>query len=406
MSRAPLDGGQGSRILASVPDRATTVLMRFSRLVADGAARDEIVPLLADTAVELAEADAAVVLLLDDDGDARVKASRGAPAAVDALVVEPETIGPELGAAVRKACGDEFAVARVRALATGGSLVGAVVILYRDATREVEEHLEVANAIVELAAVAMHNAARVEELRKAHATLRASQAAILRTEKLTALGQMAAGVAHDLKNILNPISLHLQVLKRAAARGQADTVKEGIEEMQQIVKRGVETVERMRDFSRQTPEVKLETVDVDRLVREAADLAKPRMASRKGCLNTIVLELGGPKAIQARSAEVLSALVNLVVNAIDAMPDGGTITVRTRAERDGTVIEIADDGPGMSPDVEKRVFEPFFTTKGDAGTGLGLAMVYACVQRHGGSVSLVTSPGHGTTFTLWFPAKT
>jgi signal transduction histidine kinase len=347
-----------------------------------------------------------VVLRVDDDGEARVAASKGVPSAMDGFSVEAEAIGSEIGERIRRACGAEFARAYVRAMASGGGLFGALVLLYRDAAVIDDERVELANGFVDLVATTLYKAARVEELRRAYDELRTSQDALLRTEKLRALGQMAAGVTHDLKNILNPISLHLQVLERAMKRGDHDGVREGIEEARGVVRRGVETVERLRDFSRQTPETKLESVDVNHIAREAGDLAKPRMASRKGRMNTIRQEHGNPPPISARTGEVVSAIVNLVVNAIDAMPDGGTITIRTRAERDGAIIEIADDGPGMSPEIEKRVFEPFFTTKGEAGTGLGLAMVYACVQRHGGAIALVTAPGKGTTFTLWFPAGT
>jgi signal transduction histidine kinase len=99
----------------------------------------------------------------------------------------------------------------------------------------------------------------------------------------------------------------------------------------------------------------------------------------------------------------VNALVNLIANAIDAMPAGGTITLRSGEGDGGAWVSVADDGPGMPPEVERRVFEPFFTTKGEAGTGLGLAMVQATMRRHGGTVKLVTEPGQGTTFTLWFP---
>jgi signal transduction histidine kinase len=101
--------------------------------------------------------------------------------------------------------------------------------------------------------------------------------------------------------------------------------------------------------------------------------------------------------------EVLSAVVNLVVNAIDAMPEGGIVKVSTGARDEGVAVTVADNGPGMSPEVQARVFEPFFTTKGAEGTGLGLAMVFATMQRHSGAVSLETSPGNGARFTLWFP---
>jgi len=110
--------------------------------------------------------------------------------------------------------------------------------------------------------------------------------------------------------------------------------------------------------------------------------------------------------VMAVSSEILTALVNLIVNAIDAMNESGsTITLRSGEERAGSWIEVCDDGPGMPPEIANRVFEPFFTTKGaEEGTGLGLAMVYATVQRHGGSVTLDTAPGAGTRFRISLPA--
>jgi signal transduction histidine kinase len=254
---------------------------------------------------------------------------------------------------------------------------------------------------------------RIEQ-RAMREELRASQDTLARTAKLRALGQMAAGISHDLKNILNPISLHLQLLKRAVARGAADEARESIVEMDQILKRGVQTIERLRDFSRQTPESRAELVDVNQLAHEAIEIARTRMASRPYRSLSIREQLGAPPQVMARSGDVVSAVVNLVVNAIDALcqppPAGsldeageGIITIRTGESRGGAWIEVADNGPGMALEVEQRVFDPFFTTKGDDGTGLGLAMVYACVHRQGGSVALETGPGRGAKFTLWFP---
>jgi signal transduction histidine kinase len=96
--------------------------------------------------------------------------------------------------------------------------------------------------------------------------------------------------------------------------------------------------------------------------------------------------------------------LNLLVNAIDAMPKGGHIVVRTSLDQAGALLEVTDDGPGIPQEVADHVFEPFFTTKGDAGTGLGLAMVTSCAERYGGRVLLRTAPGEGTTVGLWFPA--
>lgn len=232
--------------------------------------------------------------------------------------------------------------------------------------------------------------------------LRASEAALLQSLKLRALGQMAAGVAHDLRNILHPLALNLQLGERMLDHGNHAGVREVLAEARQIVARGVQTVERLRDYGRQDPEGAAEPVDLDALALEALDIARPRLTTtRRAC--RVSTELGrGPVAL-AQASEIVNALVNLVVNAIDAMPDGGTVTLRSGHGDDGGWVEVQDDGPGMPPEVRARVFEPFFTTKGDGGTGLGLAMVYACMQRHGGRVTLETEVGRGTTFRLWFP---
>jgi signal transduction histidine kinase len=233
---------------------------------------------------------------------------------------------------------------------------------------------------------------------------RRAEDALGRTEKLRALGQMAAGVTHDLVNILNPLSLNLQILERAIERGRHHEAQESIAEMMRVLDCGMQTLERLRNYSRQMPEARIEDVDLDRLVHQASQIAKPRMAMRNGKMPYIVEELGAPPWFPGQSGDIVSALVNLIVNAIDALAErGGTITLRT-GQSDGHIwVQVSDDGPGMPPEIERRAFEPFFTTKGDEGTGLGLAMVYACMQRHGGTVKLETAPETGTTFTLSFP---
>jgi signal transduction histidine kinase len=139
------------------------------------------------------------------------------------------------------------------------------------------------------------------------------------------------------------------------------------------------------------------------LAREAVQLAKPGMASTDSRLSRVHENFGNPPTVLGQPSEIVSALLNLLVNAAHAAPDGANITVRTGEKRSGGWVAVADDGPGMSPEVQARVFEPFFTTKGAKGTGLGLAMVYATMNRHQGTVHLETEPGKGATFTLWFP---
>ena len=248
-------------------------------------------------------------------------------------------------------------------------------------------------------------AARRAEQARMREQLRQSEVALARSEKLRALGQMAAGITHDLKNLLAPLWLHLQVLERGLRNGKTEDCKGSVEEMRQILDRGIRTIERLREFSRQSAERRPEQVDLNKVARDSADVARPRMATGRRALCVISQKLGAPPQVLAAADEIVSAVVNLVINAIDALPDGGHIELSTGEERGGAWIQVADDGPGMTPEVEQRVFEPFFSTKGAEGTGLGLAMVYACVMRHGGSIHLTTAPGQGATFRLWFPAQ-
>jgi signal transduction histidine kinase len=381
-------------------------LVRFARLVSDAAKAAEILPLLADALLDHVPcAGVAVVEILPDVG-LSLAVARGLPPAVNALVLDADSIGQELGDQILAASGGTFNAEQTRPLVASGGLFGAVVMLFARSAPATDEGLHLAEGLVDLAAIGLGNAAQLAKLEQSYADLEASQEMLARTEKLRALGQMAAGVSHDLKNILNPLSLHLQFIARALDRDKLPEAKESCAEMRGVLVRGVQTLERLRDYSRQSKESKTELVELDRLAREAAEIARPRSAAVGGRGVKLVQELGTPPPIMAISGEVVSALVNLVVNAIDALAgNGGTVTLRTGERDEGSWVSVEDDGPGMPPDIEKRVFEPFFTTKGTDGTGLGLAMVYACMQRHGGNVSLETGPGKGTKFTLWFPGS-
>jgi signal transduction histidine kinase len=233
---------------------------------------------------------------------------------------------------------------------------------------------------------------------------RRAEDALARTEKLRALGQMAAGVSHDLVNILHPLSLHLQLVERAVNTGRLDDARESIDEMTEVLGCGMQTLERLRNYSPQATGARPESVNLDLLVHQANEIAKHRVVKRIGRVPRIQQELGTPEWFDGHPGDIVSALVNLIVNAIDAMAEcGGTITLRTGQTEKHIWAQVSDDGPGMSPEIQQRVFEPFFTTKGNEGTGLGLAMVHACMERHRGVVKLETAVGKGTTFTLLFP---
>jgi signal transduction histidine kinase len=208
---------------------------------------------------------------------------------------------------------------------------------------------------------------------------------------------MSAGIAHDLKNLLNPLMLYTDYLRDAAS--QRDEILEISERMDRILVRGLETVERLRDFSRQSQEGSdAVPTDLNAMVREAIEISKPRLTGID-----LVLQLGTPPLAVMRPADCVTAIVNLLFNAVDALQGKGRISVRT-GTLDGAWVEVEDDGPGIPPEVQSRILEPFFTTKGDLGTGLGVSIVYAFTQRHGGRLEIDSMPGHGARFRMWFPA--
>jgi PAS domain S-box-containing protein len=225
---------------------------------------------------------------------------------------------------------------------------------------------------------------------------------MMQMDKLRALGQMAAGVAHDLKNILNPIGLQLALLKK---RNPDPEAREIMDQMKGILHHGAQTIDLLRDLASEAPLRKPPPISPDDVAHQAVELCRVR-AMQCPVPVRVVEALGGAPEIRVNAPELLSALVNLMTNALDALPSGGCVTVRSGRTDEGVWVEVEDDGVGMPPEVEARAFEPFFTTKGAGGTGLGLAMVYALASRHDGRVKLATQSGHGTTVRLVFPPAT
>ncbi len=375
-------------------------LVQFSRLVSSATNPAEARPVLAEAAVTHLGVEAAAVLKVEGD-ELVLVASSGLAPAFAGWTISAELFD-ELAERILADSRGAMAHAEVMPLIVSGDLYGALVLLSPRPIGLDPARRELAEAMVDLAAITTARAESYAALERSYADLRESRDALARTERLRVLGQMAAGVSHDVKNILNPLGLQLELLRRRVDRGEVDKARETIETMRDVIKHGVDVVDRLRDFSRQAPEAETEIVDVDRVVATAVELSRPRLGQHKAI--QLEVELRGPPSIHARASELTTAVVNLVVNAMEAMSEsGGTITITTEAADDGARIAVADTGPGMPPDVERRVFEPFFTTKSE-GTGLGLAMIFAFVQRYHGTIALATAPGTGTRFTLWFPA--
>lgn len=378
-----------------------STLIRFARLASEARKEAVLLPALAEVLVSEVGASAVAILQINEQGTAHLVPSPHLPPSLAALDVQSDPLDDELEGPWIARCAASYAAKHTRPLVASEGLFGSVTLFFE---RECEWHqVELAEALIDLSAMALESFAHIRQLSQSHAELRASQERLVRSEKLRALGEMAAGVSHDLKNILNPLSLHLQLAQRRLEQGRSEDVRKNLDEMKQVLARGVQTIDRLRDYGRQAAEpTSDEVVDLSHLLREAAKIARPRMTAR-GLPIRYVYNDGDVAKIRGRSGDIVSALVNLIVNAIDAMPSAGTITMSSGSTADTSWAEVSDDGPGMSPEVEQRVFEPFFTTKGNEGTGLGLAMVYACMQRHGGSVKLRTAPGEGTTCRLTFP---
>jgi signal transduction histidine kinase/ActR/RegA family two-component response regulator len=228
-----------------------------------------------------------------------------------------------------------------------------------------------------------------------------------RTERLTVLGRLAAGISHDTANTLALVAGQAEVAAEALRAGRLDTGEalRALEEIHRAAIGGAEMVRRLQHFGRMTP-LNRTAVDPNALVDEVIDLTRPRWrdeALARGATVQVETLPEARRPILVCAPEVREALVNLIFNAIDAMPSGGRLTLSTRDEEGCVAIEVADTGVGMEEGIRQRIFEPFYSTKALAGTGLGLAMVHGIIQRAGGRIAVESAPGLGSRFTLWLP---
>jgi signal transduction histidine kinase/ActR/RegA family two-component response regulator len=266
-------------------------------------------------------------------------------------------------------------------------------------------------------ALAAHQAQLYGALQLAYDDLRRTQQAVMQQERLRALGQMASGIAHDINNALSPVALYTESLLEIEPNLSV-RARDYLETIQRAVGDVAHTVARMKDFYRQRePQLTLTTVRLNELVRQVIDLTRARwsdMPQKQGTVIDVRLELMAdlPSIIGAES-EIREALINLIFNAVDALPANGVITLRTSTVSVATgslnryvQVEVADNGVGMDEDTRLRCLEPFFTTKGERGTGLGLAMVYGVAQRHGAEIEIESTAGKGTLVRLIFLVAT
>jgi nitrogen-specific signal transduction histidine kinase/ActR/RegA family two-component response regulator len=263
---------------------------------------------------------------------------------------------------------------------------------------------------MEHTALAAHQAQLYAALQRAYDDLRTSQQQIMQQERLRALGQMASGIAHDINNAISPVALYTEALLEREpnlterGRSQLEIIQRAVDDIAQ-------TVARMGEFYRlREPQLTLIPVDLNKLVGHVIDLTRARwsdMAQQRGAAIDMRTELAfNLPLVAAVESQIRDALVNLVFNAVDAMPDGGPLIIRTTlamgSREQIVLLEVQDAGVGMDEETRRRCLEPFFTTKGTRGTGLGLAMVYGVAQRHGASLEIESEPGKGTLVRMTF----
>jgi signal transduction histidine kinase len=247
------------------------------------------------------------------------------------------------------------------------------------------------------------------ELENALDQLNNAQEQVVKQERLRALGTMAGGIAHDFNNALTMMlgygELLLPWFKRNAADAKEHTYLKHIITAAQDA---THVVSRLREYSRPAEADELRApLEVNALCEQAIAFTAPKWkanARATGVTIAVKTDFTEVPHIRASAPELRESLTNLIFNAVDAMPSGGTITVSTRADGPNVRINVTDTGTGMSEAEASRCLEPFFSTKGDKGTGLGLAVVYGIVQRHGGTIEIASEEGTGTTFSLLLPA--
>jgi PAS domain S-box-containing protein len=228
---------------------------------------------------------------------------------------------------------------------------------------------------------------------------------LLRLERLRALGQMAAGVSHNLNNILTTVIGPARLLERELTD---PSLRQETDYIIKSARRAKDLVKRLNEAVRGGVETDIRNVSVNKIIREAVELTRSIWKDEtesKGVEIAVKTELGEVPDIRGTRSGMLDIIVNLLLNSVDAMPEGGKILIRTEPADSGLKLTVSDNGVGMNEQTLKRVFEPFFTTKAEIGTGLGLSTVFGAITRWGGMVDVASSPGKGTTFVFILPAS-
>ncbi|MBI4254904.1 MAG: GAF domain-containing protein [Candidatus Rokubacteria bacterium] len=326
------------------------------------------------------------------------------PVVSENVLTDPRlTFTPELRARVEAS---EFLAILAIPLLVKGKVIGALSLRDQEGRVFTAEEVRLAQAFADQAALALENARLYEEAQRSLADLRTAQEQLVRGATMRALGELASGAAHHLNNLMAIVLGRVRLL---LSGGESAAHRRPLQIIERAAMDAAEVVRRLSRFSRTQPIEESQPVDLRELASEVVEMTRARWkdaAQAEGIRIDATLEGQEVPPVMANPTALREVLINLVLNAVDALPAGGRIVLRTFREDRWAGLAVSDTGSGMSAEVKERALEPFFTTKGPKSRGLGLSMSYGILQRHGGTLDIESQPGRGTTVTISLPIST
>ncbi len=401
--------------------RTAECLAAAARRLTESLNRDEVGRRVAESARTLLRARAAVLYTVEaDSGALHVLAACGleGPSADPAAALRqsaeaarraieeqrPLATSDPLPGAIRASPEDEPRPAVLAVPLTVGTRVIGALAVEDDPGRGYDtEDRRLAQAFADQAGVALENSRLYAALEETLARLTASQQQLVQHERRRALGDLAAGLAHDFNNLLATILGRAEILLGLTTD---PALQQGLETIRRAALAGARTVRRIQEFTQPPAMRPAEDLDVAALVRDAVELTRPRWegdAQHRGIHYAVHVDADPVPPVAGIADELREVFLNLIANALEAMPGGGRLVVRVRADADQVVVTAEDTGCGMDEEVRRRAFEPFFTTKGPRRAGLGLSTAWRILTRHGGTISVESAPGAGSAFVVTLP---
>jgi len=413
-----------SRLLERITHQVDRLkeLVELSARISGRLDLDQVLSVTSEAAVRLLQMRLATIALFDQEGTLWIRGSYGFPkeqVAQSRLPQHEGVTGAMIESGQSVAVPDLLTSSEVRdpffqnlnvrsllalPLKARDRIVGGLYLADTAPKTLSADELETATLLATQVAIAIENARLYGELRQAYEELKSMQEQLVQSEKVRALGEMAGGIAHDFNNILAIILGKTQLMLE---RITDQPIREDLGVIEEAAWRAAETVRRLQVFATTRGEEALLAVDLNSLVMDAIGITRPRWkdeSEARGIRVEVVTNLEDIPPVLGHPVDLREMLVNLILNALDAMPQGGRLTFATQRLNEDVELTVSDTGIGMSEEVRRRIFDPFFTTRSPQRAGLGLSVVHGIVARHRGDIEVESREGHGSTFRLTLPA--